>query len=228
MRFRPDTCLAKVVPASRHFVEQVAGALARNERPTGGVARQWRRSRFLFLVLSSVETADVLLLFCQEFRYGRLCQGLKAKIEEKELIPPDEQKLVFGNEVLEDGCTTLADLTIQHESTLHLVLRLLSPGMHISVKTLIGTHINLEVLSSYTISHLRVMIQNWMGYHRDDQRIVFDGKQLETGHSLSDCNIQNGSTIHVVCPFGQPRTMCIRTLRDDTISLKFASLDITI
>lgn len=72
------------------------------------------------------------------------------------------------------------------------------------VKTLTGKTIPITAFPGETLLKIKEKIQDKEGISPDQQRLVHSGKITEDAKTLRDCNVQNGSTVHLVLKLGKP------------------------
>ena len=108
-------------------------------------------------------------------------ESVKMRIQEILGLPPDQQILFFNNNPLKNY-GILSDYNIQHESTLFLLSL-------IFVKLQSGKTISLPLYPGCTVEDIKQLIQNQEGILPEQQRLTFEGKELESDATLEYYNI---------------------------------------
>ena len=188
----------------------------------------------------------IITICCNE---TDLIADIKSRIEKKEGIPLLNQQLVKRetHSIPELGAQTvnielndsvsLADYHIQNYQLL-ILMRIApaasaavptAPGVApvkvpelatINVQSSTGQKYAIKINLNATISEVKAVLSKRAGFERGEQRLIFDGRKLQNDQILHQCNVQDGSTLHLVMVHFRDQVVYIKMLNGKSFPLK--------
>ena len=119
--------------------------------------------------------------------------GIKRKIQDHEGIHPDQQRLNFAGNQLQDT-QTLIDCNVREESTLQLALHM-GDFIELSVQTDVGDNIVVRVDPEYLVLYIKIRIHEIANISLEHQSLVFSGMTLDEDRRIKEYNLESESLI---------------------------------